>query len=172
MQALVRLPIMQKLRDERAGLDTAGFISGYRGSPAGRLRPGAVARAKHPEASVKFTPASTRTGATMVWGTQQTGLFRAPGTMACSACGTARPGVDRCGDVFKHANAAGTSSSTAACWRIGGRRPQLPQLHPAARQRGRIRQRDDAVLNPAGVQDILDMGCWLGDVALHRALVG
>ena len=37
VQALVRLPMLQRLRDEAAGLDTAGFVSGYRGSPLGAL---------------------------------------------------------------------------------------------------------------------------------------
>ena len=77
VQALVRLPLMQKLRDEAAGLNTAGFVSGYRGSPLGGFDLELWRARKHLEGkSVKFTPGLNEDlGATMVWGTQQTNLF-------------------------------------------------------------------------------------------------
>src|SRR5690606_9885888 len=73
VQALVRLPLMQKLRDTAAGLDTAGFVSGYRGSPLGGFDLELWRARKHLEAAgVKFTPGLNEDlGATMVWGTQQ-----------------------------------------------------------------------------------------------------
>src|SRR5207342_2141366 len=112
VQALVRLPMVQKLRDQRAGLDTAGFVSGYRGSPLGGFDLELWRARKHLDgANVKFQPGLNEDlGATMVWGTQQTGLF--PGAKHDGVFGMwygKGPGVDRCGDVFKHANAAGTS---------------------------------------------------------------
>jgi indolepyruvate ferredoxin oxidoreductase len=94
----------------------------------------------------------------MVWGTQQTNLF--PGAKVDGVFSMwygKGPGVDRCGDVFKHGNAAGTSRM-AACWRWP------PTTTPAAPPPCRTARNWNSsrammpVLNPAGVQDILDMG--------------
>ena len=112
IQALVRLPMMQRLRDEAAGLNTAGFISGYRGSPLGMLDEAIWKAQKHLERHhVKFVPGVNEDlAATAVWGTQTTeliGPMRYDGVFALwYAKG---PGVDRCGDVFKHMNHAGTA---------------------------------------------------------------
>jgi len=160
VQALVRLPMVQKLRDQRAGLDTAGFVSGYRGSPLGGFDLELWRARKHLEgANVKFQPGLNEDlGATMVWGTQQTGLF--PGAKHDGVFGMwygKGPGVDRCGDVFKHANAAGTSKH-------GGVLALAADDH-ACRSSTLPHGSEDEfvsammpVLNPAGVQDILDMG--------------
>jgi indolepyruvate ferredoxin oxidoreductase len=160
VQALVRLPLMQQLRDQAAGLDTAGFISGYRGSPLGGFDLELWRARKHLEAArVKFTPGLNEDlGATMVWGTQQTNLF--PGANVQGVYGMwygKGPGVDRCGDVFKHANAAGTSAH-------GGVLALAADDH-ACRSSTLPHGSEDEfvsammpVLNPAGVQDILDMG--------------
>ena len=160
VQALVRLPLMQKLRDERAGLNTAGFISGYRGSPLGGFDLELWRAKKHLESSkVKFQPGLNEDlGATMVWGTQQPGLF--PGATVDGVFGMwygKGPGVDRCGDVFKHANAASTSKH-------GGVLALAADDH-ACRSSTLPHGSEDEfvsammpVLNPAGVQDILDMG--------------
>ena len=161
VQALVRLPLMQKLRDERAGLNTAGFVSGYRGSPLGGFDLELWRAKKHLEgAAVKFTPGLNEDlGATMVWGTQQTEPV--PGreaSMACSPCGTARA---------RAWTAAATCSSTPT--------PPAPRAHGgvlalaaddhACRSSTLPHGSEDEfvsammpVLNPAGVQDILDMG--------------
>ncbi len=160
VQALVRLPLMQQLRDQAAGLDTAGFISGYRGSPLGGFDLELWRARKHLEAAkVKFTPGLNEDlGATMVWGTQQTNLF--PGARVQGVYGMwygKGPGVDRCGDVFKHANAAGTS--------VHGGVLALAADDHACRSSTLPHGSEDEfvsammpVLNPAGVQDILDMG--------------
>ena len=73
IQALVRLPLMQRLRDEAAGLDTAGFISGYRGSPLGGLDEALWAAGRHLEAHhIKFQPGINEDLAlSAVWGSQQ-----------------------------------------------------------------------------------------------------
>lgn len=160
VQALVRLPLMQRLRDAAAGIDSAGFISGYRGSPLGGFDLELWRARQHLEAArVKFTPGLNEDlGATMVWGTQQTNLF--PGANVQGVFGMwygKGPGVDRCGDVFKHANAAGTS-------RLGGVLALAADDH-ACRSSTLPHGSEDEfvsammpVLNPAGVQDILDMG--------------
>ncbi|HBZ46792.1 MAG TPA: indolepyruvate ferredoxin oxidoreductase family protein, partial [Stenotrophomonas sp.] len=160
VQALVRLPLMQRLRDQAAGLDTAGFISGYRGSPLGGFDLELWRARQHLEsAKVKFTPGLNEDlGATMVWGTQQTNLF--PGARVQGVYGMwygKGPGVDRCGDVFKHANAAGTS--------VHGGVLALAADDHACRSSTLPHGSEDEfvsammpVLNPAGVQDILDMG--------------
>jgi indolepyruvate ferredoxin oxidoreductase len=113
VQALVRLPMLQRLRDAQAGLNTAGFISGYRGSPLGTYDQALWAAKKHLEANhIVFQPGvNEELGATAVWGTQQLDLY--PETKKFDGVfgiwyGKG-PGVDRCSDVFKHANMAGTA---------------------------------------------------------------
>jgi indolepyruvate ferredoxin oxidoreductase len=112
VQALVRLPILQRLRDEAAGLNTAGFIAGYRGSPLGGLDKAAWGAARHLDKHhVKFWPAvNEELAATAVWGTQQVDLLGPAKYDGVFALWYGKgPGVDRCGDVFKHMNHAGTS---------------------------------------------------------------
>ena len=160
VQALVRLPLMQALRDRGQGLKTGGFISGYRGSPLGGFDLELwKARSELENAGVRFVPGLNEDlGATMVWGTQQTTLF--PGARVDGVFGMwygKGPGVDRCGDVFKHANAAGTS-------RHGGVLALAADDHACRSStlpHGSEEEFVSAlmpVLNPAGVQDILDMG--------------
>jgi indolepyruvate ferredoxin oxidoreductase len=111
-QALVRLPMIQVQRDREAGLNTAGFISGYRGSPLGSYDQALFAAGgllkQH---NVHFQPGVNEDlAATAVWGSQQVNLF--PGAKYDGVFGIwygKGPGVDRTGDVFRHANAAGTS---------------------------------------------------------------
>ncbi len=160
VQALVRLPIMQQMRDRAAGLNTGGFISGYRGSPLGGFDLELWKAKKHLKAAgIEFTPGLNEDlGATMVWGSQQTHLF--PGARVDGVFSMwygKGPGVDRCGDVFKHGNADGTNrnggvlalaSDDHACRSStlphGSEHEFVSALMP--------------ILNPAGVQDILDMG--------------
>jgi indolepyruvate ferredoxin oxidoreductase len=160
VQALVRLPLMQRLRDQAAGLDTGGFISGYRGSPLGGFDLELWRAKKHLEAAaVKFTPGLNEDlGATMVWGTQQTNLFEGATVDGVYARWYGKgPGVDRCGDVFKHGNAAGTS-------RFGGVLALAADDHACRSStlphgsEGEFTSALMPILNPAGVQDILDMG--------------
>ena len=160
VQALVRLPLMQQMRDRAAGANTAGFISGYRGSPLGGFDLELWKAKKHLAASgIEFTPGLNEDlGATMVWGSQQTNLF--PGAKydgVFSMWYGKGPGVDRCGDVFKHGNAAGTS-------RMGGVLALAADDHACRSStlphgsEGEFESAMMPVLNPAGVQDILDMG--------------
>ncbi len=111
-QALVRLPMLQRVRDLAAGLNTAGFISGYRGSPVGGLDQ-ALWKAQRflDKHHVVFRPGVNEDlAATSIWGTQQVNLYRDAKYEGVFAMWYGKgPGVDRCGDVFKHANSAGTS---------------------------------------------------------------
>ncbi len=112
VQALVRLPLIQRLRDVAAGLNTAGFISGYRGSPLGGLDEALWKATKHLEANhIKFVPGvNEELAATAVWGSQQVHLIGESDYDGVFALWYGKgPGVDRCGDVFKHMNFAGTS---------------------------------------------------------------
>jgi indolepyruvate ferredoxin oxidoreductase len=162
LQALVRLPLVQRSRDAARGLETAGFISGYRGSPLGGLDVQLwQARPFLERARVLFRPAVNEDlAATMVWGTQQVTSF--PGATVDGVFGMwygKGPGVDRSGDAFKHANFAGTS-------RHGGVLAVAGDDH-AAKSSTLPHQSEYAfmdcmmpVLHPADVQDILDFGIY------------
>ncbi|MEM8853490.1 MAG: indolepyruvate ferredoxin oxidoreductase family protein, partial [Pseudomonadota bacterium] len=110
-QALVRMVMAQKARDAAAGLNTAGFITGYRGSPLGALDQQFQRAAPNLGPDILFQPALNEDlGATAVWGTQTpalTGENRYDGVFGVWY--GKGPGVDRTGDVFRHANLAGTS---------------------------------------------------------------
>ncbi|MFO1219725.1 MAG: indolepyruvate ferredoxin oxidoreductase family protein [Burkholderiaceae bacterium] len=161
VQALTRLPMLQHLRDRAAGLNTAGFVSGYRGSPIGGLDTAMhAAEAFLAAHDVRFRPAVNEDlAATAIWGTQQLHLM--PGTPdrdgIFSMWYGKGPGVDRCGDVFKHANYAGTSAH-------GGVLVVAGDDH-AARSSAVAHQSEHIfsacampVLAPAGVQEIIDFG--------------
>jgi indolepyruvate ferredoxin oxidoreductase len=112
-QALVRLPIVQMRRDRAAGLDTGAFISGYRGSPLGGYDFALRQARQHlqPLDIVFQSGVNEDLAATAVWGSQQAIL--SPGGRKDGVLGIwygKGPGVDRCGDVFKHGNCAGTAS--------------------------------------------------------------
>ncbi|MCI4664748.1 MAG: indolepyruvate ferredoxin oxidoreductase family protein [Neomegalonema sp.] len=112
VQALVRLPMTQMRRDKAAGLNTGAFISGYRGSPLGGYDQQLMRAKKQLDAhGVVFKPGVNEDlAATAIWGTQQ--LHLSPGARKQGVVGYwygKGPGVDRSGDVFKHANAAGSA---------------------------------------------------------------
>ncbi|MES2534538.1 MAG: indolepyruvate ferredoxin oxidoreductase family protein [Pseudomonadota bacterium] len=113
IQALVRLPLLQRQRDLAAGLNTAGFISGYRGSPLGGLDEALWKAQKHLDRHhVRFNPGTNEDmAATAVWGTQQVDLIGPSKYDGVFSMWYGKgPGVDRCGDVFKHMNHAGTAT--------------------------------------------------------------
>jgi indolepyruvate ferredoxin oxidoreductase len=112
IQALVRLPMLQQERDQAAGLNTAGFISGYRGSPLGGLDLSLWKAKKHLAAhQVVFQPGVNEDlAATAVWGSQQVNLYPSAKYDGVFSMWYGKgPGVDRSGDVFKHGNSAGSS---------------------------------------------------------------
>ncbi len=160
MQALARLPMMQKAMDAAQGLNTAGFVSGYRGSPLGGIDRAMVEAAEHLRRSdIRFVPGvNEELAATSVWGTQQLHLFPRPEREGVFAMWYGKgPGVDRCGDVFKHANHAGTA-------RHGGVLAVAGDDH-AARSSAVAHQSEHVfsacampVLAPSNVQECIDLG--------------
>jgi indolepyruvate ferredoxin oxidoreductase len=160
VQALVRLPIMQALRDRAQQLNTAGFISGYRGSPLGGLDQALWSAKKHlKQYSVAFQSGLNEDlAATMVWGSQQANLFPGAKYDGVYAMWYGKgPGVDRCGDVFKHGNAAGTSKHGGVLVLAGDDHACRSSTLPHGSEHEFVSALMP-VLNPAGVQDILDMG--------------
>jgi indolepyruvate ferredoxin oxidoreductase len=159
-QALVRLAMAQRERDLAAGLNTAGFISGYRGSPLGGFDQ-ALWKAKGylKDHHIHFTPGvNEELAATAVWGSQQVGLFEGAKYDGVFAMWYGKgPGVDRCGDVFKHANAAGTAKHGGVLLLAGDdhacKSSTLPHQSEHAFDAAMI-----PVLYPTGVGEIIDMG--------------
>ncbi|TXH89715.1 MAG: indolepyruvate ferredoxin oxidoreductase family protein [Rhodoferax sp.] len=161
VQALVRLPMVQRLRDQRQGLNTAGFISGYRGSPLGGYDQALVAAKKHLDANhIVFQPGvNEELGATAVWGTQQLDLYpekrKYDGVFGIWY--GKGPGVDRCSDVFKHANMAGTARHGGVIAIAGD--DHISKSSTAAHQSDHIFKACGLpVFFPSDVQGILDMG--------------
>ncbi|HEV3010065.1 MAG TPA: indolepyruvate ferredoxin oxidoreductase family protein [Burkholderiales bacterium] len=173
-QALIRLLMLQRTRDQLAGLNTAGFVSGYRGSPLGGLDQALWRAQKHlgPH-HIKFQPGVNEDlAATAIWGTQQVTMF--PKARYDGVFGMwygKGPGVDRCGDVFKHANAAGTSQHGGVLVLAGddhaAKSSTLPHQSEHIFKACLIPH-----LNPSNVQDYLDLGlhgyamsrfsgCWI-----------
>ncbi|MBC7500145.1 MAG: indolepyruvate ferredoxin oxidoreductase family protein [Herminiimonas sp.] len=159
-QAMIRLPMLQRQRDVRAGLNTAGFITGYRGSPLGSVDQTAAKAKKHLDAHhVKFHPGVNEDlAATSVWGTQQVNLF--PNAQYDGVFGMwygKGPGVDRCGDVFKHANMAGTSQHGGVLVLAGD--DHAAKSSTTAHQSEHILKACGIpVLYPSSVQEYLDYG--------------
>ena len=161
-QALVRLMLMQKARDARAGLNTAGYVTGYRGSPLGAVDQ-QMTRAKSvlDPANITFQLGLNEDlAATALWGSQQAelrgegrydgvfGLWYGKG-----------PGVDRSGDVMRHANMAGTSPHGGVIMAMGD--------DHTGESSTTLHQSDWAmidaympIVSPAGVQEILDYGLY------------
>jgi indolepyruvate ferredoxin oxidoreductase len=161
-QALVRLPMMQRQRDVAAGLRTGCFISGYRGSPLGGLDQSLWSARRFLERNhIRFQPAiNEELGATAVWGSQQIGLF--PGAIYDGVFAMwygKGPGVDRSGDAFKHGNAAGSAPHGGVLLLAGDdhtcKSSTLPHQSEYAFMDACI-----PVLNPSGVQEILDLGLY------------
>jgi indolepyruvate ferredoxin oxidoreductase len=161
VQALVRLPMLQRTRDAMAGLNTAGFISGYRGSPLGGYDQMLMQARKHlAKNNIVFQPGvNEELGATAVWGTQQLDLFpeKAKFDGVFGMWYGKGPGVDRCIDVFKHANMAGTSRHGGVIAIAGD--DHIAKSSTAAHQSDHVfKAVGFPTFFPSSVQDILDMG--------------
>ncbi len=161
-QALVRLMLMQKARDRSAGLNTAGYVTGYRGSPLGAVdQQMNRAKADLEAADVLFHEGLNEDlAATALWGSQQAEL-RGEGKFdgVFGLWYGKGPGVDRSGDVMRHANMAGTSPNGGVIMAMGD--------DHTGESSTTLHQSDWAmvdaympVLSPAGVQEILDYGLY------------
>src|SRR3954452_22157371 len=175
IQALVRLPMAQIRRDRAAGLNTAGFVSGYRGSPLGGYDQQLFAARKHLEQyNIKFQPGVNEDlAATAVWGSQQLNL--SPGAKYDGVVGIwygKGPGVDRCGDVFRHGNTAGSAKNGGVLVLAGDDHGAKSSTVP--------HQSDHAFISalmpylyPSSIHEMIEMGllgiamsrysgCWVG----------
>ena len=175
IQALVRLPMAQIRRDRAMGLNTAGFISGYRGSPLGGYDQQLFAARKHLEQyNIKFQPGVNEDlAATAIWGSQQLSL--SPGAQYDGVVGIwygKGPGVDRCGDVFRHANTAGSAKNGGVLCLAGDDHGAKSSTVP--------HQSDHAFMSalmpylyPSSIHEMIEMGllgiamsrysgCWVG----------
>jgi indolepyruvate ferredoxin oxidoreductase len=182
-QALARLPMLQAQRDKQLGHNTAGFISGYRGSPLGGFDKTLWQARKYLEQhKIYFQPGINEDlGATAVWGSQQVNVFEGAKYDGVFGLWYGKgPGVDRTGDVLKHANAFGTSP-------LGGVLAVAGDDH-ACKSSTLPHQSDYAfidammpVLYPSGIQEMLDFGlygwamsrfsgCWIGFKTLAELL--
>ncbi|MBI3148149.1 MAG: indolepyruvate ferredoxin oxidoreductase family protein [Betaproteobacteria bacterium] len=160
VQALARLPILQHQRDLAAGLDTSGYVSGYRGSPLGGLDTALHIAEPYLKAHhIAFHPAvNEELAATAIWGSQQLHLFPKPQRDGVFAMWYGKgPGVDRCVDVFKHANYAGTAKHGGVLLIAGD--------DHGARSSAVAHQSEHVfsacgipVLAPSGIQEYLDLG--------------
>ncbi|MBX2885119.1 MAG: indolepyruvate ferredoxin oxidoreductase family protein [Granulosicoccus sp.] len=174
-QALVRLPMAQMRRDRAAGLNTAAFVTGYRGSPLGAYdQQLQLAKAHLDGAGVHFQPGVNEDlAATAIWGTQQVPLADNPTRQGVVGYWYGKgPGVDRCGDVFKHGNAAGSSTHGGVLCFAGDDHTAKSSTLP--------HQSDHAfmsavmpVLYPSSIHEFIDVGlfgiamsrysgCWVG----------
>jgi indolepyruvate ferredoxin oxidoreductase len=174
-QALVRLPLMQRQRDAASGLNTGCFIAGYRGSPLGGFDQALWgARRFLDRDHITFQPAiNEELGATSVWGSQQIGLFPGAKYDGVFAIWYGKgPGVDRSGDPLKHGNSAGTAPHGGVL-AIAGDDHTCKSSTLAHQSELAFVDASIPILNPAGVEDILDLGlygwamsrysgCWVG----------
>ncbi|MFN3547263.1 MAG: indolepyruvate ferredoxin oxidoreductase family protein [Mesorhizobium sp.] len=159
-QALVRLPMIQRQRDIAAGLNTAGYVSGYRGSPlAGFDREMGKARRQLADSHVVFHPGLNEDmAATAVWGTQQSGLFEGARYDGVFSMWYGKgPGVDRSMDVIRHANAAGTSRHGGVLLLVGDDHGAVSSTMPHQSEHNLISAMVP-LLSPAGVGEYIEYG--------------
>ncbi len=179
-QAILRMVLMQSARDARAGINTAGYVTGYRGSPVGKVDNQFMA-ASHVlgTRNIKFQAGLNEDlAATALWGTQQAEM-RGEGKYdgVFGVWYGKGPGVDRTGDVFRHANMAGTSPNGGVLAIAGddhsGESSTVVHASDYALSDAML-----PVLSPAGVQEIVDFGLigfalsryaglWVGMKCVH-----
>src|SRR3989475_2666987 len=160
IQALVRLPLDQHRADKRRGLNTATLISGYRGSPLGGLdltleRSPALLREHH---VVFLSGVNEDLGATAVYGSQLAAMFPKPKYDGVLGMWYGKgPGVDRTGDIFKHANFAGVSR-TGGVLALAGDDPLAKSSTLPSHSEVALYDAFMPVLFPGNAQEILDLG--------------
>jgi indolepyruvate ferredoxin oxidoreductase len=179
-QVMVRATLAQKALDAEAGLDTAGYVTGYRGSPVGGVDQ-AFMRAKsvlEPQKVIFHPGLNEDLAATALWGTQQAEMWGEGAHDGVFGIWYGKgPGVDRTGDVFRHANSAGTSEHGGVLVMAGDDHGAESSTVPHQSEIALV----DAmipILNPAGLQELYDYslhgwalsrysGAWVGVKCLH-----
>ena len=185
VQALVKLPLVQRELDRASGLNTAGFITGYRGSPLGTYDQQLWKAAEFlKEQNVRFVPGvNEELAATAVWGTQQ--LAFEPGSQVDGVFGiwyAKSPGVDRAMDAIRHGNTAGSSPHGGVLLLLGDDHPGRSATVPNQSELDMI-SAAVPVLNPASIEDYIRLGvhgiamsrfsgCWVGMVVLAETVDG
>lgn len=162
VQALVRLPLMQRQRDVAAGLNTAGFISGYRGSPLGGYDLSLWRAKKFLDLGhIHFQPGLNEDlAATAVWGSQQLGFIPGAKYDGVFAIWYGKgPGVDRSGDPLKHGNLAGAAQYGGVLVVCGDDHPGKSST-TAHQSEHALAANGMPVLYPASVQEYLDLGLY------------
>ncbi|MDB5899702.1 MAG: indolepyruvate ferredoxin oxidoreductase [Ramlibacter sp.] len=182
-QALVRLLIAQRRRDVAAGLDTAGFISGYRGSPLGYVDQAMWEAASWlKQHHVVFQPGVNEDlAATAVWGTQQLAVMKDATVDGVFALWYGKgPGVDRSGDVLKHGNYSGTHPHGGVLVLMGDDHPGKSSTI-AHQSEQAVAAHQMPVLYPAGVAEVVRFGllgwamsrysgCWVGYKTVNESI--
>ncbi len=183
IEALVRLPMLQHQRDVAAGLNTAGFISGYRGSPLGGLDQSLVqAKTYLDKHNIVFKPGINEDlAATAVWGSQQVNLFEGAKYDGVFSMWYGKgPGVDRSMDVIKHGNAFGTSKYGGVLAVAGDDHACKSSTLPHQSEHMFVGA-SIPVLSPSNVQEVLDLGifgwelsrysgCWVALKAITETM--
>ncbi len=180
IQALLRLPLDRIRMDRQAGLNVAGYISGYRGSPLGIYDQQALlAKSYLDDHNVVFRPAvNEELAATAVWGAQKTGLAGA-GSKFDGVLGIwygKAPGVDRSCDAFRHANHSGTARHGGVV-AVAGDDPLAKSSTIVCQSELAFMDVEMPVFTPCDIQDVLDLGLhgfalsryasvWTGMIAL------
>lgn len=172
IRAVARLPLERSNLDTRQGLNTGGYISGYRGSPLGSLdqRFGEI----HHELTsrhIEVNPGINEDlAATAIWGTQQTGLFE--GSRFDGVFGMwygKAPGLDRSGDAVRHANHAGTSRHGGVLMMVGDD-PSCKSSTLPSFSAGTLRDLKIPILDPATIRDILEFGLYGWELSRYSGL--
>ena len=175
IDALVRLPILQHQRDQERGLNTAGFVSGYRGSPLGNVDQAMWRAQKYlDQHNIKFTPGvNENLAATAVRGSQEVGLQTGSEYDGVFGLWYGKgPGLDQSVDALRHANAAGTSKHGGVLAVVGDDHGCKSSTYPYQSEHI-FMSLSMPVLAPANVQEVLDLGifgwelsrycgCWVG----------
>ena len=161
-QALARLPMMQRQMDMARGLNTAGYISGYRGSPLGGYDTALWRAASHlQEHHIKFQPGVNEDmAATACWGTQQTGMVEPANYDGVFAIWYGKgPGVDRSGDAFKHGNYAGSAPNGGVLVLTGDDHGAVSSTTAHQSEQALVAAMIP-ILYPASVQEFIDYGLY------------
>jgi indolepyruvate ferredoxin oxidoreductase len=174
-QALVRATLMQRARDAAVGLNTAGYVTGYRGSPLGAVDGVFHAAGQYlSEAQVKFHPGLNEDlAATALWGAQQAELRGEGKHQGVFGLWYGKgPGIDRTGDVFRHANFAGSSKHGGVLVAMGDDHT-CESSTTCHQSEMALMDAMMPILSPAGVQELIDYmltgwamsrysGLWVG----------
>lgn len=185
LQALVKLPLLQRELDRRAGLNTAGFITGYRGSPLGGYDQQLWRASRFlDQNNIRFLPGvNEELAATAVWGTQQ--LAFEPGRNVDGVFAIwygKNPGVDRAMDALRHGNTSGSSKHGGVLLLGGDDHPGRSASVPNQSELDFI-SAAIPVLNPSDIADYLRLGlhgialsrysgCWAGMIVLAETVDG